>query len=264
MTGAAARRPVALVTGGRRGIGGAIARGLAGAGFDVAVNDVEEDADAEATCAAIRAAGGRALFVAADVADTEGHAALLDSVEAGLGVPDCLVSNAGVSVRVRGDLLDVTPESYDRCFSVNTRAAFFLAQATARRMLSASGADGAAGGPRSLIFVTSVNAAMASPDRGEYCMSKTAASMMAKLFALRLAPHGIHVHEIRPGVIRTAMTAVARERYDRRIAEGLSPIARWGEPEDVAACVVALAAGRLPFATGDAYHVDGGLHLHQL
>ncbi len=253
-------RPAALVTGARRGIGRAIAVALARQGFDVIVNDLERDADADATLAEAEAAGGRAVFVAGDVADLDGHAGLVDAAWAAFDGLDCLVNNAGVSVAQRGDLLAVTPDSYDRLLRINLRGPFFLTQAVARRMLAAG--DGRIG--RSIVNIASANAFAASPDRGEYCLSKVGVSMMTRLYALRLGGHGIAVHEVRPGVIRTAMTAVARERYDRRIAEGLTPMPRWGEPEDVGRTVAALAGGALPFSTGDAFHVDGGLHIHRL
>jgi NAD(P)-dependent dehydrogenase (short-subunit alcohol dehydrogenase family) len=250
-------RPVALVTGGRRGIGQGIALALAAAGFDLVINDLARDADADATLAGISERGARASFVVADVADLVAHPGLVDAAFAAFGRLDCLVNNAGVSALSRGDLLDVTPESYDRCLSVNLRGPFFLTQRIARRMLEQPPPAG--GPPRSVVTVTSVNAAMPSIDRGEYCVSKAGASMLTRLFALRLAPHGIGVFEVRPGIIRTPMTAPAAERYEREIARGITPIARWGEPADVGHAVATAATGGLPFSVGQVIHVDGGL-----
>jgi NAD(P)-dependent dehydrogenase (short-subunit alcohol dehydrogenase family) len=252
-------RPVALITGGRRGIGRGIAFALAEAGFDLVINDLERDAEAEATLAGIGERGARADFVAADVADLAAQPRLVDTAFAAFGRLDCLVNNAGVSVLSRGDLLDVSPESYDRCLDTNLRGPFFLTQRVARRMLEQ--APPAGGPPRSIVSITSVNAEVASVNRGEYCVSKAGVAMLTRLFALRLAPHGIGVFEVRPGIIRTAMTAPTAERYEREIAEGLTPIARWGEPADVGRAVATIATGQLPFSAGQVIYVDGGLSL---
>jgi NAD(P)-dependent dehydrogenase (short-subunit alcohol dehydrogenase family) len=252
-------RPAALVTGGRRGIGRGSALALAEAGFDLVIVDLERDRDAEETLAAIAARGAHAAFLAGDVAAERDHAKLVDAAFDAFGRLDCLLNNAGVGVLARGDLLDVTVESYDRCLATNLRGTFFLTQAVARRMLQVPPAAGA--GPRSIITITSVNAEVASLNRGEYCISKAGASMLTRLFALRLAPHGIAVYEIRPGVIRTAMTAPVAERYQAEIDRGLTPIARWGEPADIGRAVATLATGGLPFSVGQVVHVDGGLNL---
>jgi NAD(P)-dependent dehydrogenase (short-subunit alcohol dehydrogenase family) len=255
---AADSRPVALVTGGRRGIGRACALALAAAGFDLVLVDLERDADAEQTLAGIAERGGHGAFLVADIAELAGHSRLVDDAFEAFGRLDCLVNNAGVQALRRGDLLEVGVESYDRCLSVNLRAPFFLTQEIARRMLTV---PPAAGEPqRSIVTITSVNAEIASIGRGEYCISKAGASMLTRLFALRLAAHGIGVYEVRPGVIRTAMTAPVAEAYERAIEGGLSPIARWGEPADVGRAVATLAAGGLPFSVGQVVYVDGGLN----
>jgi NAD(P)-dependent dehydrogenase (short-subunit alcohol dehydrogenase family) len=251
---------VALVTGGRRGIGLGIACALAERGFDVAVADLVRDEAAERALEAIAAHGRRARFYVCDVADLDAPAALLAGGRADLGPLDCLVNNAGVSVERRGDLLDTTPESFDRLLRINLRGPFFLTQRVGRAFL----ADRDPGRYRSIVNVSSANAYAASINRGEYCLSKAAITMATKLFAVRLAEAGVGVFEIRPGVIRTDMTQVAAADYDRRIAEGLSPIARWGTPEDVGRAAAALAAGDFPFSTGDAIHVDGGFHIQRL
>ena len=255
----AARRPVALVTGGRRGIGRAACVALACKGFDILAADIAEEGAAE-TEAAVRAAGGDFCFRRLDVSRLEEHAAFLDEAWKSSGGIECLVNNAGVGALRRGDLLDLTPESWDRAFGVNTRGTFFFTQAVARRMIAA----GEAAAVRSIIFVSSANVTLASPERSEYCASKAALSMVARVFALRLAEHGIAVHEVRPGVIRTDLTAPVAEAYTRRIAEGLSPIRRWGEAEDVGRAIALLASGELTFTTGDALHIDGGLHIGRL
>lgn len=253
-------KPVALVTGGNRGIGRAIVLALAQRGFDVALADTAETADTEVTRHAAEARGARTVFVRADIADLAQHAGVIDAVYDLSGRLDALVNNAGVSVARRGDVLDVTPESFDRVLDVNLRGTFFLTQAAARRML----ADTAGAHPRSITTISSANAVLVSADRAEYCFSKTALSMMVKIFALRLGEAGIASYEIRPGVIRTDMTAVAKEKYDCLIRDGLTPIKRWGESDDVGRTVAALACGDLPFVTGDALHVDGGLHIQKL
>ena len=251
--------PQAIVTGGNRGIGRGIALALASAGFDVVILDCERSADTEATLAGVAGAGSRATFVNCDVADLAAHAAALDAAWAFAGRVDCLVNNAGVSVARRGDILDVTPESFDRVVSVNLRGTFFLTQAAARRMV----AEGAGAHPRSIVTISSSNAEVASPERAEYCVSKAGLAMMTRLFAVRLAGEGIVAYDIRPGLIRTDMTRAATAKYDRLIAEGMTPIRRWGEPDDVGRVVATLAQGGLPFVTGDAIHVDGGLHIHK-
>lgn len=253
-------RPVALVTGARRGIGRASCVALAARGYDVLGCDIEEAGAAE-TAAAVAAAGGRFGFLIADLSDPAAIALLLDWAWAESGGIEALVSNAGVGAMRRGDLLDLTLASWDRAMDVNARAAFLVAQGVARRMVAA---EAPRRGMRGMAFVSSVNASMASPDRTEYSASKAAVAMVAKCFALRLAEEGIPVYDIRPGVIRTDMTAGVAARYEQRIADGLSPIRRWGEAEDVATAIAGLITGAIPFSTGDTFHVDGGLHLHQL
>jgi len=255
-------RPVALVTGAQRGIGRATAVTLAKAGFDVAVNDLKHENALDETTRLVEAEGASAAPIAGDVADLDGHEALLDAVTGRFGRHDCLVNNAGVSVFNRGDLLEVSRESYDHCLDINTRGTFFLTQAFARRLVDTSPPE--PGIHRSIITVTSANAEAASINRGEYCVSKAGLSMMVKLFALRLAEAGVGVYEIRPGVIETDMTAPAKEDYSERIKKGLTPIRRWGQPEDIARTVATMAQGLLPFTVGEAVHVDGGLHVPRL
>lgn len=251
-----AARPIALVTGASRGIGAAVAAELAAQGFDLALMALDA---ADQTARAVQAAGGRALALRADLADIVAHDAMLDRIEAWGGTPACLVNNAGMGSPSRGDLLDLRPQAYDAVLDTNLRGTFFLTQAVARRMLA-----GRAAGPRSIVTVSSVSAELASVERGEYCLSKAGLGMLTRLFALRLAAQGIGVFEIRPGVIRTAMTAGVADRYDRLIGEGLVPMARWGEPRDVAHAVAALAGGRLAFATGSVIAVDGALSIPRL
>jgi NAD(P)-dependent dehydrogenase (short-subunit alcohol dehydrogenase family) len=257
---AAPRRPVAVVTGARQGIGFGIAGALAAAGFDLVLLDRDWDDAAVAAFAPLQESAARIRFIPFDLARIERHEAVAEEAAEAFGVPDCLVNNAGVQVATRGDILDVEPDSFDRVLGINLRGTFFFTQAIARRMLTA----GARQHHRSLVVVSSINAALPAADRAEYCLSKAALSMMTQLFALRLAQAGICAYEIRPGIIRTAMTAPAAAKYDALIAEGLTPIARWGSADDVGRTVATLAQGKMPFSTGQAFNVDGGLHIHRL
>ena len=253
-----ASRPLAIVTGGRRGIGAGIAVELAAQGFDLALADVD-DAGAADVIRAVEAAGGRARLFAFDLADIAAHAEVLDAIATWRGPVACLVNNAGIGSPARGDLLDVTPEAYDRVLDVNLRGTFFFTQAVARHMAGTACAH-----PRSVVTISSVSAAMASIERGEYCLSKSGLAMLTGLFALRLAPLGIGVFEVRPGIIRTPMTEAVSARYEQRIADGLVPMARWGTPQDIAAAVACLASGRMAFATGSVINVDGALSIARL
>ncbi|ACD18560.1 3-ketoacyl-ACP reductase [Paraburkholderia phytofirmans] len=251
-------RPIALVTGSRRGIGRAIAVELGLAGFDVALTDAAASQELEDAVREVERTGARAIALISDLADIDSHTGTLREIEATLdGQIDCLVNNAGVSVMSRGDLLDVTPESFDRCIAVNTRGTFFLTQAFAKHCLARSG--GAVAPHPSVITITSSNAIAASPLRGEYCVSKAGLSMANTLFSLRLAEHGISVYEVQPGLIETEMTAPSRARYDAQIEQGLTAIKRWGTPQEVATTVRTLATGGLPYSVGQAIRIDGGL-----
>ncbi len=242
----------AFVTGARRGIGRAIALALAGAGFDVAVNDVTDSEELRATVGEISSSGVTSVAVVGDISDLAAHEPMLDRAEAALGPLTTLVNNAGVSVQNRGDLLDVSPESYDRCLKVNTRGTFFLTQAFAKRLkLSES--------HRSIVTISSANATGVSITRGEYCISKAGVSMMSKLFAARLSNEGVGVYEIQPGFIETDMTAPSKARYDKLIEEGLTVIKRFGTPEEVGRIALTLAQGLLPYTTGQIIQADAGL-----
>lgn len=251
-------RPVAIVTGAARGIGRACALALGAAGFNVVLADLPAGADGplgdvERECCGL---GVEAAAVAVDVARLDQHAHLIAAATGRWGRLDCLVNNAGVGVMQRGDVLDVTVESFDRCIGVNTRAVFFLSQAVARHMLS----QGEIGGQhRSIVNITSSNAVAVSIARGEYCVSKCASSMTTRVFAVRLAGAGIGVYEVRPGIIETDMTLPVKDRYDRAIAEGLVPAMRWGYPADVASTARCMAEGKLVYTVGQAVTVDGGL-----
>ncbi|WP_181703780.1 3-ketoacyl-ACP reductase [Chthonobacter albigriseus] len=252
-------RPVALVTGGRRGIGRAVAEQLAAAGFDIAIADlVADEAMAEAV-AAVEKHGAYAHAEVLDVADVAGHAEALKGIERALGRIDCLVNNAGRGAVVRGDLLDLTPENFDAVMDVNLKGTLFLTQAVVRRMLETPSEH-----LRSIVTISSVSAEAASPERADYCISKAGLSMFVRTLALRLADTGIGVYEVRPGIIRTDMTAGVAEKYDRLIDGGLVPQRRWGEPADVARAVVMLARGDLAFSQGQIVDVGGGLSLPRL
>ncbi len=251
-------RRVALVTGGRRGIGRAVAERLATCGFDVAITGTRGDGVASAAVGQITARGVEGAFVAGDVADVADHARVLDDVEAALGPIDVLVSNAGIGPPTRLDLMETTPANFDAVIGVNLRGTFFLAQAAAKRMVARGGAGCA------LIFVTSCSAEIVSVSRIEYCISKAGLAMAVEGFAARLAADGIAVFEVRPGIIRTDLTAGVASKYDALIEAGLVPARRWGEPADVAAAVAALANGELGFATGTVVDVGGGLSISRL
>ena len=252
----------ALITGGGRGIGAAIAVALAHAGFDIAIASKESESDASDVMKRIGQFGRNALYCQHDIAQIETHAHLVERVRETLGDIDCLVNNAGVTSLRRGDMLDLSPESFDRAVAVNLRGTFFLTQAVARHMTEAATRHEQA--YRSIITITSVNAEIVGVDRADYCITKAALSMMSKLYATRLASSNIHCFEIRPGIIRTDMTKPAAAKYDALIAQDGVPLRRWGEPEDVAIAVATMAKGGLPFATGEAINVGGGLHLYRI
>lgn len=251
-------RPVALVTGARRGIGRAIALALARSGFDLAVCDIADEADE--TLAALTDLGARAAFFRSDLADLASHSTTLAAIVDRFGGLDCLVNNAGMGAVVRGDPLDLLPENFDRVMAVNLRGTMFLTQAAARWML----AHPAPGRARSIVHVTSVSASHATPERLDYCISKAGLAMWSQGLALRLAPEGIAVFDVRPGIIRSDMTAGVAGAYEDMIAGGLVPARRWGEGSDIGRVVAALARGDFAFATGSVIDVDGGLSIPRL
>jgi NAD(P)-dependent dehydrogenase (short-subunit alcohol dehydrogenase family) len=254
---------VAVVTGAGRGIGRGIALALSDLGYTLVVNYRSDHDAAEATCREARRRGSPAAYaIRADVSDlTEGRL-LLDEAVNLAGRLDLWVNNAGIAPERRLDLLETTPDSWDRVVATNLRGPFFLSQAVAREMVSLRSA-GVVAEPQ-IVFITSISSQFASVTRGEYCVAKAGLSMVAQLFAARLAGEGIRVYEVRPGLIETDMTSVVRESYDERIAAGLVPIGRWGRPEDVGRAVALIASGGLPYSTGAVIDVDGGLGLRIL
>jgi NAD(P)-dependent dehydrogenase (short-subunit alcohol dehydrogenase family) len=261
------KRPVAFITGASRGIGRAIALELAASGFDLAgcarSYDPGNPGDGLTEVQSrVEAAGAAFLPLKADISRLDLHEALYKEILERFGRIDVLVNNAGVGPKVRLDILETTPESYDRALSINTRGPFFLTQCFARRMASQDREEGDI--TPCIIFISSVSAYMSSPNRAEYCLSKAALSHASRIFAHRLAEVGVNVYEVQPGIIATDMTAPVKEKYDTLIQEGLIPMKRWGRPEDVARAVAALARGDFPFSTGMVVDVSGGMHIQRL
>jgi len=252
----------ALITGGTRGIGCGIARALARERWDLALGGVRPEADVTDLLEELRREGGAVHYVSGDLARPEDRARLVADVRERFGAVNALVNNAGRAPRVRADLLEATEESFEEVLRTNLQGPYFLTQAIARDQAERRRTDPSF--QASVVFITSVSAEMASPNRGEYCVSKAGLSMTVRLFATRLAADGIPVYEVRPGIIATDMTAAVRETYDRRIGDGLVPERRWGQPDDVGRVVAALVRGDLPYATGTVIHVDGGLSIPRL
>jgi NAD(P)-dependent dehydrogenase (short-subunit alcohol dehydrogenase family) len=253
---------IALITGGTRGIGLGIARALASEGWRLILTGLRPPDQVAPVLADLSRLGTSAEYRVADVADASARADLVDFVRSRYGTVDGLVNNAGRAPRVRADLMEATEDSFEEVLRTNLQGPYFLTQAVARTMADRRAQD--AGFGAAIVFVTSVSAEMVSTNRGEYCVSKAGLAMAARLFAARLAHHGIPVYEVRPGVIATDMTAGVKDMYDRRIAEGLIPDGRWGQPDDVGRVVAALLRGDLPYATGSVIRVDGGLSIGRL
>jgi 3-oxoacyl-[acyl-carrier protein] reductase len=252
-----AGRRVAIVTGGSRGIGRGIAVALAAEGFDVVVNYAKNSAAAEEVKREIEGRGVHALLMRGDVSVAGDRQRIVEETLGAFGRIDLLVNNAGIAPEVRADILEASEESFDRLIDVNLKGPYFLTQLVAREMVKR--------GAGKIVNITSVSAYAASVNRGDYCIAKAGLAMMTRLFAARLAEHGINVYEIRPGVIETDMTGPVKAKYDELIFNGdLTLIKRWGRPEDVARAVVAVARDLLPFSTGEVINVDGGFHLRRL
>jgi len=253
-------RPVAIVTGASRGIGRSVALELASLGYDLVINRArEEQPDVLEEAGAV---GASCEFVAGSIAEAATREQIVKLAKTQFGRCDLLVNNAGAAPAKRLDILEASEESFDRVLSINLKGPYFLTQLVANWMIEQRKEHT----DRSLriINIGSISAYTSSPSRGEYCISKAGIAMMTKLYADRLAEYDIGVFEISPGIIETDMTRAVKEKYDRLIAEGLTPIRRWGKPGDVAKAVAAIAEGRLDFSTGSVINVDGGFHLRRL
>jgi len=246
----------AIITGAAGGIGFGIALQLAADGFNIAIFGTKDESMIHEKITRLEAVGSDTMYFRGNIANVKDCYAFVEKVIEKYRKIDVLVNNSGVAPKVRADILETTEESIDYVFGVNIKGTFFMTQAVARRMIEQN--DGI------IINISSISAYASSVNRPEYCMSKSAVSMITTLFADRLAMHGIRVYEIRPGIIRTDMTAPVVEKYDRMIAEGVFPIDRWGYPEDVAKAVAAFAGGAFPYSTGEIINVDGGFHLRKI
>jgi len=264
-----AERPVAIVTGGSRGIGKGIATELAKLGYDIVIAHYDFDQDGKpdesaglSTQKEIKALGAGCEVIRADVSNAEDRKKLVDLSKVKFGRCDMLCNNAGVAPSKRLDILEATEQSYDRVMNINLKGPYFLSQAVANWMIEQKKEhpDRA----YRIVNTSSISAYTSSPARGEYCVSKAGISMMTALYADRLAEFGIGVFEVRPGIIKTDMTKVVTEKYNKMIAEGLTPIKRWGLPADIGKAVGAIVEGRLDFCTGQVINVDGGFHLRRL
>lgn len=255
-------KPIAVVTGGTRGIGLGIATALAREGFHLAVNGLRPESEVADTLDQLRGHGAKVVYCRGDVGVADDRAAIVDRVRQELGGLHVLVNCAGITSPGRKDLLDATEDAFDRVIAVNLKGRFFLTQLAARWMIEQRDQDQAFRG--CVLNISSVSGEMVSTNRGDYCLSWAATTMATKLWAVRLAPHGIDVYEIRPGIIATDMTAPVKDKYDRLIADGLTLEPRWGTPEDIGRAAAALCRGDIPYATGQVLTIDGGMMIPRL
>ena len=253
---------VAIITGASRGIGKAITLAMAQSGLDVAINFASQQDSASQVQKEASRFGVRAELLQADVSQTADHVRVMEWLKEKFGRLDVLINNAGVAPKIREDMLIASEESFDRLMNINLRGPYFLTQRLARWMVDLR--KTLTDYSPQILNISSVSAYASSPNRADYCLTKAGIAMMTQLFANRLAEFGIPVFEIRPGIIQTDMTAGVKDKYDRLIADGLTPIPRWGKPEDVAKAVSAIVQGSFPFSTGEVFNVDGGFHMRRL
>lgn len=253
---------VAFITGASRGIGNSIAIQLASEGYAVAAMGTTEKSLIEENFNKIKSYGNPFIYIKGDIAESVDRKNAVEQVLSNFGRIDILVNNAGVAPKVRMDILETTEESMDFVLNINLKGTFFLTQLISNIMIKAVKLD-ALSHPK-IINISSLSAYTSSTQRGEYCISKAGISMVTALFADRLAEYGINVYEIRPGVIATDMTSLVKDKYDGLIANGLTPIKRWGTPEDIGNAVSVLCSDKLNFSTGEVINVDGGFHLRRL
>lgn len=256
------KRPVALVTGAARGIGLGVAQALAAEGFDIAVGDIHEPDVLTDALASLRDLGAEALYCRADVSDASARERMISEIRRHFGRLNVLVNNAGVAPAVRADVLEATEESYERVMRINLQGPYFLTQLAANWMIEQRQANAEYRG--CIVNISSISAEVASPSRGEYCLSKAGISMATRLWAARLGEFDLPVYEVRPGIIKTDMTAGVQEKYDKLIGEGLCVQKRWGLPEDIGKAVAMMARGDIAYSTGQALYVDGGLSVPRL
>jgi NAD(P)-dependent dehydrogenase (short-subunit alcohol dehydrogenase family) len=262
--------PVALITGASRGIGRGIALELAKLGHDLVINyagNVEAAQKTAGDCVVVAKSAGwaiRAESCQADISKGDDRAKLILFAREKFGRLDLLVNNAGVAPNVRVDILEAGEESFDRLIAINVKGPYFLTQLASKWMIEQLRVPNSELRTPRIVTISSVSAYAASTNRGDYCVSKAALSMLTPLFASRLAEHGINVYEIRPGVVATDMTGPVKEKYDKLIGDGFTPIKRWGMPEDIGRAVAAIASDAFPFSTGEVINVDGGFHLRRL
>jgi len=252
---------VACITGAASGIGFAIAKGLAEVGYTIAIADVREESDGQQVLSELNGEGH--IYVRADISIASDRERILGAIKDNLGRLDLLVNNAGVGLKKRLDILETTEESYDRVMTINLKGPFFLTQLLSNYMIELVQAGTVE--RAKVVNISSMSAYTSSVSRGEYCISKAGVSMVTKLFADRLAEYGINVYEIRPGIIKTPMTEVVTDKYNKLILEdGILPIKRWGYPEDIANVVKAIVNGGFEYSTGEVFNVDGGFHIQRL
>lgn len=255
-------KPVALVTGGSRGIGLAIAKKLGESGYDLAINGTRSAGKVRDVVEDLSSTGAEVIYCRGDIGSAEDRANILDQIRSSFSRLNVLVNNAGVAPKERLDPLEATEESFDRVLRINLKGPYFLTQAVARWMAEQYQEEATYEG--CIVNIGSISATVISPMRGEYCISKAGLAMHSKIWAVRMAEFGIPVYEVRPGIIQTDMTSGVQQKYDKLISEGLTVQPRWGTPEDVAKAVGALVGGEFPYSTGEVIMVDGGLTLKRL
>jgi NAD(P)-dependent dehydrogenase (short-subunit alcohol dehydrogenase family) len=255
-------KKVAFVTGGSRGIGLGIAEHLAKNGFNLAINGMREEGSVREVMRQLEQLGAEVIYCQGDIASREARESMLSRIKNHYGRLHVLVNNAGVAPKERRDILEATEESFEYVLSTNLQGAYFLTQAAANWMIAQKQSDAHFWG--CIVNVSSISATVVSVNRGEYCIAKAGLSMATQLFASRLGEYNIPVYEVRPGVIKTDMTAGVTEKYDKLIEGGLCVQKRWGYPDDVGKAVAALAKGDFPYSTGQVIMVDGGLTMPRL
>lgn len=255
---------VAFITGSRRGIGLGIAKNLGNNGYHVIISDISPKEDVTDLLNELAELNIKADYIRCDISSEQARKTAVDELISRFGRVDLLVNNAGVAPAVRLDILETTVESFDRLININLKGTLFMCQSVANAMIALKEHNNIPDYTPRIVNISSMSAYTSSTSRGEYCISKAGISMVTLLFADRLAEYEIPVFEVRPGIIMTDMTSAVKEKYDKLISEGITPIKRFGLPEDVANCVYAAASGLLDFATGQVLNADGGFHIRRL